>query len=196
MVNAYKKMAFVSGGVLTEEICTALTELGYYVSFLRDENPELSDSSTGQAGERTLEFKIRDFSASELSNAVIETVEKFGEVDLLVFVGGSGQGENASMLLDIDAEQWDNCMNRSARGFFLLIKYLLPYLISRTGSQVIVADITGDLDDSASAAASAALAAAVKQMTEELSACGISISYKRTSADNTASYITDILTAK
>lgn len=196
MADADRRTAFVSGGVLTGEICAALAGLGYSTCFLRDENPVFTDNSSEPQSEGTMAFKVRDFSASELSNAVIESVEEFGEMDLLVFVGGSQREPSGSMLLDIDDELWDSRMNRSARGFFLLVKYLLPYLISRPGSRIVVADISSDSPDAAAAAASAALEASAEQMTEELSACGISLSYKRTTGENTAEYITDVLTAK
>ena len=187
MTGTNNKVAFVSGGTYCRDICAALAKIGYSVGFLND-----GGQDSNFEGEHTLGFKAENFSASELSTAVIETVEAFGTVDMLVFAGGAAERAAGSMILDIDDEQWDSCMNRSAKGFFLLVKYLLPYLISRPGSKVVVADIRGDSPDAASAAASAALEASARQMREELEACGIALTYRQlTSGDDVVTQIMD-----
>ncbi|XP_011200677.2 uncharacterized oxidoreductase TM_0325-like [Bactrocera dorsalis] len=68
------------------------------------------------------------------------TIEKFGQLDVLV--NNAGYGELGS-ILDIDVDQFDRVMNTNVRSVFLLTKYAAPHLVKTQGNIVNVSSLVG-----------------------------------------------------
>ncbi len=119
---------------------------------------------------------LNDYSAREISKAVIDAEERCGAIDTLVYCAGdSGETWN-KMLLDIDEPEWDALMNRRLKGFFLSCKCALPYLIGRESPCIflLMSDrTTMETCGLHAYAADAASRAAVEHMAAELSGYGI-----------------------
>ncbi|XP_049311399.1 3-oxoacyl-[acyl-carrier-protein] reductase FabG-like [Bactrocera dorsalis] len=68
------------------------------------------------------------------------TIDKFGQLDVLVNNAGYGEGGS---ILDINVDQFDRVMNTNLRSVFLLTKYAAPHLIKTQGNIVNVSSVAG-----------------------------------------------------
>jgi NAD(P)-dependent dehydrogenase (short-subunit alcohol dehydrogenase family) len=178
------KVAFAVGGTdpACMDLCVELADLGYKICFADRGEGENLDSQGGRmkAGLVSLLFPMKKFTAPNLSAAIVDTAEKFGGIDTLVYqYNPRFKPSGADMLLDIDEEDWDEAMNSGAKGFFLTCKFILPYLISRAPSTIIVLDTQNpslaEETRLTEYVAVRALDALLEHMSEEVSQYGISI---------------------
>lgn len=179
-----RRIAFLTKGETPfgRKLCTALAHLGYSIGFTCSKESSCDlQKAVESAGGSALALAVTDFDASTLSEAVVTTVEHFGRLDVLVFLTDPPSGAS-NMLLDLDEGDWDSCMNRGAKGFFLLAKYALPYLIDGETSHVIVFEPPrgGDAREpnATEGASDGALAAVLFGISEELASCGIKLTYR------------------
>ncbi|XP_039962181.1 3-oxoacyl-[acyl-carrier-protein] reductase FabG-like [Bactrocera tryoni] len=68
------------------------------------------------------------------------TIDKFGQLDVLVNNAGFGEGGS---ILDINVDQFDRVMNTNLRSVFLLTKYAAPHLVKTQGNIVNVSSVAG-----------------------------------------------------
>lgn len=184
------RVAFACGGTGDDfrRLCTTLGKKGYDVSFTYDEEDEAQTLSADieASGVRSMRSHLSSYSSEELSTAIVETAERMDGIDLLIYMGELPEGyeTDGKLLLDLDENDWDVAMNRTARGFFLACKYALPYLIGRQGARIVAVDTNpdgceGSAERSLTAfAASRALKAVCEHLETELSHYGISAEYR------------------
>jgi NAD(P)-dependent dehydrogenase (short-subunit alcohol dehydrogenase family) len=77
-----------------------------------------------------------------IENAVAQSLEKFGQIDILV--NNSGIAGKAAPLWELDEAEWDETVDTNLKGPFLLSKAVIPSMISRkSGSIIFIGSITG-----------------------------------------------------
>lgn len=96
---------------------------------------EISDSNGG------LKIHLADIrETSQVERLVIETVENFGQIDVLVNSAGiiaNGTIENTTL------DDWDKMLNINLRSVFYLLKICVPHLEKTKGSIVNVSSVAG-----------------------------------------------------
>ena len=99
---------------------------------LRDESRELSG---------TIRKHLADVAElSQVDRLISETVDHFGQIDILVNAAGilkPGNIENTTL------DEWDRMMDINVRSIFYLMQSCLPYLESTKGNIVNVSSVTG-----------------------------------------------------
>jgi NAD(P)-dependent dehydrogenase (short-subunit alcohol dehydrogenase family) len=114
-------------------------------------------------------------SAPELSKAIVDTAERFGGIDVLVFVHDAGNTGGGELLLDLGEEDWDSALV-PAKTFFLSCKYAVPYLINSPRARlIIISREIADDDNIAEYAAAQTLKALSERAAKELSGFGIEV---------------------
>lgn len=80
--------------------------------------------------------------ATAIKEAVKQSLDKFGHIDILV--NNSGITGKSAPLWELDESQWDEAIDTNLKGPFLLSKAVIPSMISRkTGSIIFIGSITG-----------------------------------------------------
>ncbi|MDR1916319.1 MAG: SDR family oxidoreductase [Synergistaceae bacterium] len=189
-----EKSAFVTEGThpVCRELCLELAKRGYSVGFVyssEDGDALELESRIKSLGEGSVRRRIREFSEEELSAAVVETAEAFGGIDALFFFMPESPEVSGGMLLDLDGGDWDSAMDRGAKGFFLVCKFALPYLICREGSRIVAIDPSGSCSQESGmleGVSKIALHAALEHISRELSNYGISVEYRVISGESSA----------
>lgn len=121
-------------------------------------------------------YLLKDYSAQEISEAVIGAEEKLGSIDTLIYCADGDRACASSMLLDIDEREWDDLMNRRLKGFFLACKYAMPYLVGRENARIFLVLPEKPAEGACGLhvwAADAACRAAVGHLSSELAAYGV-----------------------
>ncbi len=85
----------------------------------------------GEAMFLKLDVRIEE----EWKDAVASTVEKFGELNVLVNNAGIVEPREAERFLDVDG--WENIMAVNARGTFLGIKHTIPEMKRAGGGSIV-----------------------------------------------------------
>ncbi|MDR1482968.1 MAG: SDR family NAD(P)-dependent oxidoreductase [Synergistaceae bacterium] len=178
------KIAFMVGGwdPACMDLCVELANLGYKICFADREGGKEPDSRNGGmnlTGPADLVFPMKEFTAQKISAAIVDTAERFGGIDALVYqYNPRFKPSDADMLLDLDERDWDEAMNSGVKGFFLTCKFILPYLISRPPSVIMVlgAQNPSPAETRLTEYVSIrALDASLEHMSQEVSQYGISI---------------------
>ncbi|MDR1471627.1 MAG: SDR family NAD(P)-dependent oxidoreductase [Synergistaceae bacterium] len=185
--------AFVTNGTgkFSRELCRLLARRGFSVSFTYGGPEEEARAIEGELralGAVSICLPVKDFSAPELSGAVIETAERLGGIDSLFYVFGhrDEEGEDDKMLLDLDYVEWDSVMAGGERGFFLSCKYALPYLVSSARARVWALDAFqygASSQNLAEYVSSLSIENMVAFISRELSNYGVPALYRRISED-------------
>jgi 3-oxoacyl-[acyl-carrier protein] reductase len=196
------RVAFITEGTgpRCRELCLELAKRGFMIGFAHDDSDEVSDRLCREiesAGSEAVSRRVEKFAAGDLSAAVIETAEKFGGIDVLIHPCMLQPPlDEGGLVLDLDEEDWDDAMNRGARGFFLSCKYALPYLINRPRAGILALSAIPRAPLGASLAvyaANCALRASVEHMSRETTLFGISITYREIRDE--PGWLEDLMTA-
>lgn len=167
-------------------LCLALAEKGCGVAFACGGGTGGLEELAALMGEieakgvRTTSSLVPGYTSEKLSAAIVDTAEKMGGIDILVYMGEPPESyePEGKLLLDLDEYDWDIAMNPIAKGFFLSCKYALPYLINGINAKVAAVGSNPCGECAATVFASlAALKTLAKHLESELSHYGVSVTY-------------------
>ena len=139
------KVAIVTGGSRgmgeTEAKMFAAEGAKVVIADLSEESGRKVEAEIAEAGGEAVFVKLDVTDEQQWSDAVAQTVERFGRLDVLVNNAGVSGGI-ASDVLDTDA--WDTLMDVNAKGVFLGIKYAIPEMRRSGGGSIInISSISG-----------------------------------------------------
>ncbi len=99
----------------------------------------LRDAHKGKTGQ--IKVQLADVNeTSQLDRVVAETIENFGQIDVLVNSAGVIKGGNIE---NTTIDDWDKMMNINVRSVFNMIQRCVPHLIATKGSIVNVSSVAG-----------------------------------------------------
>jgi NAD(P)-dependent dehydrogenase (short-subunit alcohol dehydrogenase family) len=145
-----KKVAFVTGAsrAIGRSIALTLANEGAQVVLTgRDmeglgETARLIQESSQYSGASPHIARLDQVDATSIDAAVKSTMDKFGQIDILV--NNSGITGKSAALWDLSEDDWDETMDTNLKGAFLVSKAIIPSMISRkSGSIVFIGSVTG-----------------------------------------------------
>ena len=161
------KVVFISGGSRGQGAAEArlfATEGASVVmgDILEDEGRRL-EAEINESGGRALFVRLDAASESDWQNAIRQTVQTFGKLNVLV--------NNAAIYSRVpieqtSAEEWDNIMAVNARGVFLGTKHSIPEMRRAGGGSIVNISSTAGLVGSARGSAYSASKGAVRLLTK------------------------------
>jgi 3-oxoacyl-[acyl-carrier protein] reductase len=181
-------VTFITEGTRVAELCIALARRGSRIGFTYEEDVNTADriiKESEVAGSEAVACPVKNLSPGDLSAAIVETAERFGGLDTLIYASGFQRPHaDGELILDLDEEDWDDAINSGPKGFFLSCKYALPYLISSQSAGIIALDATPEGSNIATHSASRALRAAAEYLGDESSQYGISVTCLKIADDD------------
>ena len=136
---AEKRCAIVTGGTgaLGTVVTESLLEEGFHVAvpYTSNRNIEPFERQIGSLKTQVTLVPADLTVEDEVQNLVQTTLDKFGQIDVLVntiggFVGGIPVAEMAE-------ERWDFMMNLNLKSIFLCCKAVLPHMIERKYGKIV-----------------------------------------------------------
>jgi meso-butanediol dehydrogenase/(S,S)-butanediol dehydrogenase/diacetyl reductase len=112
----------------------------------------------------------------QVSNAVNETVNRFGKID--VIHNNAGISNPSTALHDTTEEEWEQLFQTNVKGIYNTTRYGLPYLIKTKGNILNTSSLVGEIGQQAHAAYSAtkgAVSALTKSMALDYAQYGIRV---------------------
>lgn len=196
MYNLHGKTALVTGAGgergIGRAVATRLAQEGADV-IVSDlvANPYPGDSSEWdglpsvvseiEAAGRNAEAILADVSKSDqVENLVQRSIDRFGQIDILVNGAGSLPGKDRVLVVDMEEEAWDKEMNVNAKGVFLMCRGVARHMIERgEGGKIInIASTSGKIGRkrfSAYCASKAAIIRFTQALALELGPHGINV---------------------
>ena len=161
------KVVFISGGSRGQGAAEArlFAKEGASVvmgDILEDEGRRL-EAEINESGGRALFVRLDAASEPDWQNAIRQTVQTFGKLDVLV--------NNAAIYSRVpieqtSAEEWDSIMAVNARGVFLGTKHSIPEMRRAGGGSIVNISSTAGLVGSARGSAYSASKGAVRLLTK------------------------------
>lgn len=138
-------------------------------------------------GRKALEIVADVRSAEEMENAVKQSVEAFGHIDILVCNAGIA---DMALTWDITEEWWDIMLDVNLKGYWLAVKYVVPQMIAQsTGGRIImtssVAGLRGEPGMSHYCASKWGVVGLAKSLAQELAQYNITVNTLHPTAVNT-----------
>jgi NAD(P)-dependent dehydrogenase (short-subunit alcohol dehydrogenase family) len=138
------KVVLITGATsgIGHAVTLKFAEASAYVVALGRNQSALSDVevSVQNAGGKPLTIAVDVTNDTEIHQAIAETIDKFGRLDVLVNAAGhisTGSIEETSFAA------WDAMMNVNLRAVFQLMQLAAPHLIKTKGNIVNVSSVTG-----------------------------------------------------
>lgn len=133
-----KRVAIISGGSgsIGTSIANAFTKLGIIVVLLARNEDSLKNviQNINEKGGMA-KYIITDITkTSMIQEAIIQTYNDFGHIDIIVNCAGGGPVGN---ILDITDEQWSSDISVKQLGCVKLVREAIPYLIKSNGGHII-----------------------------------------------------------
>lgn len=147
MEKFINKVALITGGTkgIGRGVAEALLELGMNVVITSrslenatDVAKELQDKYSGKADVLGVEADVRNYESQE--QAVKKTIEKFGQLDVLVANAGLGHFAN---IKDLSVEQWQETIDTNLSGVFYSVKASVDHLKKAQGYIFTISSLAG-----------------------------------------------------
>ena len=170
------KTVLITGG--SRGIGKAMVELfsehGYAVAFTYKSSDEAASLISEKTG--ALAIKADSECESEIIAAVAKTVEKLGEIDVLI---NNAAVSSFGILTDISLCEWNRVMNTSVTAAFLYSKAVLPQMVKKKCGRIInISSVWGLVGSSCEVHYSTAKAAIIgftKALAKEVGPSGITV---------------------
>jgi NAD(P)-dependent dehydrogenase (short-subunit alcohol dehydrogenase family) len=141
MARLAGKTAIVTGGAkgIGRHYSQALASEGARVMIadIADGN-DLAEEIAGRHGAdavASVKFDVSDEKA--VKQLVARTLERFGQIDILVNNAALYATLTPAKCTDIDADLWDRVMAVNVRGSFLMVKHVAPHMMTRRSGKII-----------------------------------------------------------
>jgi 3-oxoacyl-[acyl-carrier protein] reductase len=183
--TAPKKVALVTGGARGIGRVAAMRLLmdGYAVGITYQRSAEMAKAFEREVSERlgpepaqllAIEADVRDREKIEI--AVLDLLERFGQVDLLVNNAGI---RDDSLLYNMSSEQWNDVIETNLTGVFNATKAVLPAMMRQRGGAIVnvasLSGLHGVVGQSNYAAAKGGLIAMTRTLAREVARSGIRV---------------------
>ena len=143
-----KKVALVTGAGkgIGRAISLALAREGAQLILTGRDIPALDETAeliaALKVGPTPLVCRLDLLDLATIQNSVAQSLETFGQIDILV--NNSGIAGKAAPLWELDETEWDEAIDTNLKGAFLVSKAVIPSMISQqSGSIVFIGSITG-----------------------------------------------------
>ena len=173
------KVALITGATrgIGKEIALTLTKEGYDISLnYRKENEDL-DSTKKQIeelGRKCLAVKADVSSFDECENLVKQTIENFGQIDVLVNNAGITKD---NLLMRMKEEDFKDVINVNLIGTFNMTKNTIPYMMKARQGRIInissVVGIAGNAGQTNYSASKAGIIGFTKSLAKEIASRNI-----------------------
>jgi NAD(P)-dependent dehydrogenase (short-subunit alcohol dehydrogenase family) len=135
------KVAIVTGGAagIGRHYSQALAEAGAWV-MIADiaDGKDVADEIAAKSGANSVasvKFDVSD--EAQVQKLVAQTIERFGQVDVLVNNAALYAKLQPTKATEIDAALWDQVMAVNVRGPFLMVKHVAPHMQARKSGKII-----------------------------------------------------------
>ncbi len=161
------KVVFISGGSrgqgAAEARLFAMEGASVVMGDILEDEGRRLEAEINESGGRALFVRLDAASESDWQNAITQTVQTFGKLDVLV--------NNAAIYSRVPIEQtpeeeWDSIMAVNARGVFLGTKHSIPEMRRSGGGSIVNISSTAGLLGSARGSAYGASKGAVRLLTK------------------------------
>jgi NADP-dependent 3-hydroxy acid dehydrogenase YdfG len=135
------KVAIVTGASrgVGAEIVKRLAQAGYRVTAIA-RNQQALQQLAANAPEQILPLVCDITQAADVENAVKQTIDKWGQLDVLVNNAGVGHFAPVDQLSEA---QWDEMLQVNSKGPFLTSKYAIEFLKQSKGHIVNISSVAG-----------------------------------------------------
>jgi len=181
MIDLKEKTAIITGSArgIGRAIAEALAEAGANV-VISDINQEASETTAREIADKyqvkTLAVMANVAKKAETDQLVSQTLEKFGQVDIMVNNAGITKD---NLLMRMTEEEWDAVLTVNLKGVFNGIQSVTrPMMKARSGKIINIASVVGVTGNAGQANYSAAKAGVIgltKTTARELASRGINV---------------------
>jgi NAD(P)-dependent dehydrogenase (short-subunit alcohol dehydrogenase family) len=141
MTRLANRVAIVTGGAvgIGRHYSQALAAEGARV-MIADivDGAELAAELAKKHGSNSVTSAVFDVSdEAQVKGLVAKTLERFGQIDILVNNAALYAPLPTLKVTDMDVELWDRVMAVNVRGVFLMVKHVAPHMIAKKSGKII-----------------------------------------------------------
>lgn len=133
------KVALVTGGDsgIGRAVCVLFAREGAQICFthLAEEKEDADETcrAVEHEGQEVLPIRCDVTEYDQCRNAVAQTVDRFGQLDILV--NNAAYQQHATRIEDLPLDQWEHTFRTNIFGYFYMVKAAIPHL--EAGSAII-----------------------------------------------------------